>query len=352
MKINQQIKTNLGVILFFIVGFFLPNVILAGENKGCFLPKFIAPETILIDELPAAEIIHRIDELAKEERIYVFDIDGTIADRSQPIDDEMAGLLCAMIKDGIVIKVVTGKAIEEIKRIGIFEPLLAKMKQEGIEERITLYTSNGAGKFYIDQDGNYFKDKGYDYSFTGDEIVSIMSVLTGMERELDGEYSLSAIGIDSYIEMFGNRQVNFSPYGKNSAEYKKGRKDRQEIANLIAERLEQLELNRVECDLSGQTTILLVRKGVSKAKAVLDILKDGKVVFSGDEVFDGNDEVVGKLAQDRDDITVVALDSQEVQSGEAVIYCGGQVAGAKAILRRIVAIRQTNKEECWEAVGV
>lgn len=289
-------------------------------------------------------VIDYIDSLPLKELIYVFDIDGTLCERSLPIDRDVAMLLIELLKKGLKVRVVTGRSKEEIEKLGIFKQLvieLKKINRMDLLEGVVIYTSYGAGKIRMTKEGGFIVDTQYNYGFTDLETKAIEEVVKEMAVELDSKFNLTHSGIFPYISV-SNLKVDFCPYGRDVDQYDirrfPNRLSRNEIAETILLRLQRRGITNIRYEISGASTIGFLRADASKENAILDILKEGEIIYFGDEVAVGNDKLVGQLAKKEEGIYVVSLDPSFEDVSPPIIWWGGKKDGTKAVLRRILGI--------------
>jgi len=155
---------------------------------------------------------HNLNDVA-----VVFDIDGTLnVDRNMPIEEKTAAQLAELLIMGVDIQIITGKSEEEFEERRVFVPLIDELKRRNSLSCINgmiVYTSDGAGKFVFNENGNLVIDKEYSDPFSEDEASVMEKVIHEIAEELNKTYGLKESGIVPYIRNFGNLKFNFSPYG-------------------------------------------------------------------------------------------------------------------------------------------
>ncbi|MFA5147201.1 MAG: phosphotransferase [Candidatus Omnitrophota bacterium] len=300
--------------------------------------------------------------------ILVFDVDMTLnRKRNTVIDEEAAELLYQLVVLGKQVRVISGRSLDEFKEKKTFEPLLRRLREKNIQFDLVVYASDGAEKFIIHRDGTITVDDDYNRPFTNWESRQILDVIRTLDRRIAQEQGLRTKGIPSFIDNYKNAKYSWSPYGKRDEdvkeyefekrpnggdEYTPARKTRKELGDLALAMLAERGITDIECIVSGKTTAGFVRKGVSKRKAMIDILKDGAAVYFGDEVSSrgdstGNDNIVGRmLSEGHEGLAVVSLDEPKGDLPPGVLYIGKCVEGTIDVLRRACAIcEEANAEK-------
>jgi hypothetical protein len=232
--------------------------------------------------------------------VWVFDMDGTIAESKLPIDDEMADLLGNLLDRGALIAVVSGAGYNQFAK-QVSDPLANLW--HGTHYRrcrnIILLPLNGSETYLFE-------------GLTSNSWTRVdSSDLTGEEKNLIFDALETALKEASWVphnptygELIEDRggQITFSALGQKAplelkAEYDPDQRIRMRIKRHLDPLLPDFDVR-----VGGTTSIDVNRKGFDKARAVervmaaMEGLPLESYLFVGDALYEGgNDETVKRL---------------------------------------------------------
>jgi len=217
-------------------------------------------------------------------KLILFDLDQTLADSKQPLDDEMSELL---------------KKLLEIKKVGIisggkyeyFEEFVIKKLDASNEllEKLFLFPTCGA-KFHRFQNNQWFEVYSHELSKTEREkiIQSLQNALS------EWGYKTPEKTWGEIIEDRGT-QVTFSAFGQQAPldikeVWDPDGKKRKEITEKL-----QLLIPQFEIRIGGSTSIDVTKKGIDKGYGVRQIVKElgikkEEIFFVGDKIYPGGND--------------------------------------------------------------
>lgn len=236
----------------------------------------------------------------KPKKLYVFDLDDTLADSKTPMDQEMAGLIKQLLEKKKMAVIGGGK-------YDLFKwQFVSQLKIPGkLLENLYLFPTSG-NAFYRYKSG--WKNV-YSHNLSKAEKKQIRTAFDEVLKEIKYKHPKKVYG-----EILEDRksQMSFSPLGQEVVTIlgKKGLHMKEEwrrkydhvrhqIAQLLAKKLPNLEVR-----VGGITTIDITMKGIDKAYGVRQMERYLKVkikdmLFVGDAIFPGgNDYAVLKTGVD------------------------------------------------------
>lgn len=236
----------------------------------------------------------------KSKKLFVFDLDDTLADSKTPMDAEMADLVRQLLEK-YKVAVIGGGKYEIFK--WQFTSQLNFSKE--LLKNLFLFPTSGTA-FYRYKSG---WKRVYAYYLSAAEKSEIRKVFERVYKEINYKHPKKVYG-----EILEDRktQMSFSPLGQDIA-FELGKKGlrmkedwrrkynpvRIKIAKLVAKYLPNLEVR-----IGGITTIDVTMKGIDKAYGVRQMekhlqIKIKDMVFIGDSIFPGgNDYAVLKTKID------------------------------------------------------
>ena len=245
--------------------------------------------------------------------MIAFDLDGTLAESKQAIQEPMAGLLGRLLDVASVCMISGGDWPQFEKQVVSRLPDGAKV------ERLFIMPTTGT-KLYRFRDGAWTQI--YAENFSGEKRDKIVHALDQAMR--DAGYGDEQVWGER-IEDRGS-QVTFSalgqeaPLGPKSA-WDPDQQKRRKLQGILRPMLPGLSIN-----IGGATSIDVTREGIDKAYGMRRLCEAAgitpeEILFFGDAIYPGgNDEPVQKAGID----SVKVRDVEDTQSAvAAVIACLG-----------------------------
>ncbi len=226
------------------------------------------------------------DQISKKQ-LFVFDLDGTLAESKTPMDAEMAGLLEELLKKRRVAVIGGG-------RVELFETqLLANLEHaKSFFDHLFLFPTSGT-RFLRYEDG--WKTV-YAHELSEQERTEIKTAFEKAFQDINYRHPETTYG--EVIEDRGT-QVTFSALGQQAPidlknAYTGSVQDRrQEIVRALYQYIPQYEIK-----IPGKTSIDVTMKGIDKGYGVEQMrthlgVPIEEMVFVGDALYEGgNDEPV------------------------------------------------------------
>lgn len=228
--------------------------------------------------IPAAKRFHRTE-------LFVFDLDGTLAESKIPIDSEMDRLFCALLSKRKIAVIGGGK------HSLFFEQLMRRLHcPRELFATLFLFPTN-ATQFY-----RYRRGKGwvrvYEHALRKGEVVRIRGAFREAFRETGYRHPKKTYG--PVIENRGT-QVTFSALGQKASvaaktTWNKKRDVRPKLMGALMKYLPDFEVRR-----GGLTSIDVTRKGIDKAYGIAQIeahlrVPRKRMLFVGDAIFPGGND--------------------------------------------------------------
>jgi HAD superfamily hydrolase (TIGR01484 family) len=244
-------------------------------------------------------------------QLIAFDLDGTLAQSKQAIDEEMAGILSRLTRT-TTVAVISGGDWPQFE-----QQLIGKLPADADVSRMLMLPASGT-KFYRHENGAWTKV--YADIFTGEERQKIITALD------DAVEKTGLSGDKSWGEKIEDRgsQITFSGLGQEAPlqakhdwdpDFRK-RKKLQEVLTPV--------LKGFSVRVGGSTSIDITREGVDKAFAMgrvseLSGIATEDMIFLGDAVYPGgNDYPVREAGID----TVAVGTVEETKRAiEGIIFC-------------------------------
>lgn len=226
-------------------------------------------------------IINSIQKIPRDKSVFVFDLDGTLAESKVAIDSEMSDLLAKSLSKNKVAIIGGAK----------FEQLESQLPENIKGSSDLLLLPLDGGSFYINKDGGWKKI--FSQSLSEEEVQEIMVSFSEAFEEVG--YVKPA---KTYGEIIENRggQVTFSALGQN-APLEEKEKWAQEENGLRMKMVVKLEeyLPAMEAKAAGLTSIDITKKGIDKKFGIEQIVKylgvsKDEVLFFGDALIPGGND--------------------------------------------------------------
>ena len=230
------------------------------------------------------EIIKNKAEHARSKKLIIFDLDGTLAESKETIDNEQTSLLENLLERKLVA-VIGGGAYTQFKNQFLSNLHLDKK----CLKNLFLFPTSGAS-FYRCENGVWVKK--YEYKLSPEEQEKIITALDGAFKKIG--YTQPGKIWGNLIENRGT-QITFSALGQEASveEKEKWNKTSDRRKELIAE-LKRV-LPEFEVRSGGLTSIDITKQGIDKAFGIGEIVKTLKVtkddmIFIGDALYEGGND--------------------------------------------------------------
>lgn len=247
-------------------------------------------------------------------RLIAFDLDGTLAESKQVLDDEMAGIL-GRLSHVADICVISGGDWPQFEK-----QVASRLPQDTRRARFWLMPTTGT-KLYRYDDARAAWTRQYADLFSDDERAHIVKELRA---------SIDRLGFTP-AEVWGEQiedrgsQITFSALGQQAPLHPKEAWDpNQEKRRQIQADLQPI-LPHVSVRIGGATSIDITRAGVDKAYGMerlsdLSAIPKKDILFFGDALYPGGNDAPVKDTAGIDSVQVYNID-QTKRALEAVILC-------------------------------
>jgi phosphomannomutase len=245
-------------------------------------------------------------------KLVAFDLDGTLAESKQPLDDEM-GTILARLSHVADICVISGGDWPQFEK-----QVVGRLPDDADRARFWIMPTTGT-KLYRFENGDWTRKFGD--LFTTEERDHIISELRA---------SIDRLGFTP-TEIWGEQiedrgsQITFSALGQEAPLHPKEAWDpKQEKRRQIQADL-QPRLPEVSVRIGGATSIDITRKGIDKAYgmerlAELSGIAKAEMLFFGDALYPGGNDAPVKETAGIDSVQVYHIDETK-RALEAVILC-------------------------------
>lgn len=230
------------------------------------------------------DLINKIEDVPKDKKLIVFDLDGTLTESKSVIDDEMAGLLGKLLAVKQVAVIGGGKY--ELFQEQLLDRL--NLPEELLKNLFIFPTTSTA---FYKYEGSQWKNV-YKLELSQEEKKKIFDAFEKVFNELN--YHPEEV----YWEVVEDRgsEITFSALGQNApldlkSEWKK---ENSELKLKMVEILQKY-LPEMEVRAAGFTSIDITRKGIDKEYGIKQIEKYlgvpvGHMLFVGDALFPGGND--------------------------------------------------------------
>lgn len=223
--------------------------------------------------------------LLRRMELFVFDLDGTLAESKISIDREMEGLFCALLTKKKVAVIGGGK------RSQFFYQLVGHLScRSTLFSRLFIFPTN-ATQFYRYRKGTGWT-KIYEHALRKNEILRIRRAFRDTFQEVGYVNPKKTYG--PVLENRGT-QVTFSALGQKApvalkTKWNATRDARPELMRALEKRLPDFEVRR-----GGLTSIDVTRKGIDKAYGIAQIethlrVPRSRMLFVGDAIYPGGND--------------------------------------------------------------
>jgi HAD superfamily hydrolase (TIGR01484 family) len=245
-------------------------------------------------------------------KLVAFDLDGTLAESKQPLDDEMATIL-AHLSHVADVCIISGGDWPQFQK-----QVVSRLPAEASRERFWIMPTTGT-KLYRFEDGAWVCQ--YADLFSDEERARIIAeVRSGIDR-------LGIAPAQVWGEQVEDRgsQITFSALGQEAPlmpkeEWDPKQEKRRKLQADLQPRMPDLSVR-----LGGATSIDITRAGVDKAYgmerlAALSGIAKTEMLFFGDALYAGGNDAPVRETAHIDSVQVYAV-AETKRAVEAVILC-------------------------------
>ncbi|MFA6341081.1 MAG: HAD-IIB family hydrolase [Candidatus Paceibacterota bacterium] len=223
----------------------------------------------------------------KAKKAVIFDLDGTLAESKQSLDEEMSLLICSLLKDRKVA-VISGGGMPQLEKqvIGNIHCDPERMRN------LFMFPTKGAAMYEFD--GKEWK-KIYEEALTDEEKGRIIEAEKKVVQEVD---FLPSKHFGELLED-RNTEFTFSAFGQEAPiEVKKHWDDDLSKRRILKDRFKRY-LQGFEVEIGGSTSIDITKAGMDKGFAIEQFckyknIKISEVLFVGDALFVGGNDYPAK----------------------------------------------------------
>jgi len=214
-------------------------------------------------------------------KLFVFDLDGTLAESKAPVDSEMAGLLSKMLSI-VEVAVISGGGWPQFE-----EQVLGRLPNDSHLENLSLLPTCGTQFYRYSTDWTRI----YSEDFTAEEKAKITASLNTAVKE-------SGVGADeSWGETVEDRgsQITYSALGQQAPLDAKKLWDPDFTKRLKIKALADRLIPEFSVRMGGATSIDVTKPGIDKAYGIgklRDVLNISlpEMMFIGDAIFPGGND--------------------------------------------------------------
>lgn len=245
-------------------------------------------------------------------KLVAFDLDGTLAESKQAVDEEMAGLLAALLGVADVCVISGGDWPQFETQVVSRLPAGARL------DRLWIMPTSGT-KLYRFVEGDWKAI--YAEDFSKDERDRILAAL---DRAVEAAGFKGERTWGPQIEDRGS-QITFSGLGQQAPLDAKTAWDPDRRKREAMQAAAQKELPDLSVNIGGSTSIDVTRKGVDKAYGIEKLAEasgtpKSEMIFMGDAVYPGGNDwpVPDKAKVDTVAVNSIAETKRAIQ---AIVYC-------------------------------
>ncbi len=223
-----------------------------------------------------------------KKEVVIFDLDDTLAPSKQPVDSEMAGLICDLLTDHKVA-VISGASYAQFER-----QLIGSIKCDGDNlKNLYLLPTNGSTMYVYDDNWSCKFAK----LLSKDDKEKIRNAFTEVYEKTDYKYPENPYGV--VLEDRG-AQMTFSALGQEAPlDEKRAWDPDREKRRKMKIVLDPLLSEDLEVSIGGTTSIDITQKGINKAFGIKELSKnlsipEEKMLFIGDSLGEGGNDAPAK----------------------------------------------------------
>ena len=220
-----------------------------------------------------------------DKKVFIFDIDGTIADSYGSVHEENAKAISRILESGRLVAFATDRAKDLIE--GKVINLLPKYEE--YLEQIFMLPAGAAAMYYWDGDSwNELYAHRLDESVKSKAVFLHKEVLKEVDSEILEQYEPFILDKDSLmLSLSAMPDISDREYRLN---WDVDRAKRKRIMEVLQKEFPELHIN-----IGGSTTVNVANKGIDKAYGVNRLLKHlglGKedVLYFGDAMHKGGND--------------------------------------------------------------
>ncbi len=222
-------------------------------------------------------------------KIIIFDLDGTLTKSKSDLDQEMASLICELLRLRYVA-VTSGCSFQQFE-----SQFLSRLSGGSNLCNLLLFPTSSASGYYYDRKRRRFS-QAYTNLLSAHDIKKILRSFARVFAEI--AYSHPAKTYGPVFEKRGS-QVTFSALGQKAPLRLKQKWDPNQQKRLTIRRLLMTQLHNFEISIGGTTSIDVTRKGVNKTLCVKKLrerlgVKQKDMLFVGDALFRGGNDYIMK----------------------------------------------------------
>lgn len=224
----------------------------------------------------------------KNKKVWIFDLDDTLAKSKQPVDAEMSDLLEALITKGKIIAVTSGGSFEQFDK----QFLTSLHFLPAHFENLYLMPTSGA-TLYRNEIGKWNKIYSHEIPTTEKNIITHL-----LEEKAK---SLGFWEPTPYGNIIEDRetQITFSGLGQSAPIKLKEIWDPDQIKRKQLVESLKPELIGYDINIGGKTSIDITKKGINKALGINELSKLLKtsideMIFIGDALYTGGNDATAK----------------------------------------------------------
>lgn len=224
-------------------------------------------------------------------KIITFDLDGTLAESKQHLENDMSELLCLLAKEKIVV-IISGGSFEQFKKQ--FLPFFIPTKEDEnlVYGNLILLPTSGSQRYQYNNETKYW-DRTDIEEFPISLKIEVLRVLNEMISS--GKYGIAPLIEGDNVIEDRITQITMSALGQHAPiEFKKiwdpNQVKRQEMKKILESKLPGINI------IIGGTTSLDILPGIfNKADGLIRLInKLGMVIkdmiFVGDAIFPGGND--------------------------------------------------------------
>lgn len=220
-------------------------------------------------------------------KVILFDLDGTLAESKSSLDEEMAQLVCELLRHRYVA-VASGCSFQQFRT-----QFLSRLPRNSKLHNLFLFPTNSASGYYFNRHFGRFS-KAYDNLVSKRDAKRVVKSFEAVFKEMG--YVQPAKTFGPVLENRGS-QVTFSALGQKAPLHLKKRWDPVQKKRLRIRKLLKKHLPGFEISIGGTTSIDVTKKGVNKTLCVKKLeerlgVNKKDMVYVGDALFKGGNDYI------------------------------------------------------------